>query len=272
MSIERDPDFYVKEVFAFLPTKKLRQRFKDQPVDERRKTAKEIWDRWLVDGADTQEVLYHWVRHRTCLKDDLVAEPRPIVNTEEELMEPIRPILQLSMEDERIRVERYLRKNPKAASGDEVDLLAELPQLPATVRTARQPYVFGWPITEEWLKFFSGIAGAHTVSNDASDGLTQLSSRAGCSIFCNSAVHPDAPEWTGQHLPPEIPNFDILQICHTLHWGTYVEERPTEAQYQWLTHVLPGKPGWFRCPSTFEDFDELLELPHRPDYIYDPLP
>ncbi|KAH9895694.1 hypothetical protein C8Q73DRAFT_664803 [Cubamyces lactineus] len=227
-------------------------------MDELRKNAKDIRDQWHVDGVSDQEILYQWVRRPECLRDHLVAEPQRTVSSEEELMEPIKPILQLSMKIERERVRSFLSENPGPAPGNKI--YPEFPQLPATVRTARQPYVFGWPITEEWLEIFSEIVGVCTVNDGIINGLTQLSLRADCCIFLTSAVHPDAPQWAERHLPPEIPRFQILQICHTLYWHMYCEERPYQTQYEWLKDLLPGEPGWFRSPFTFEDFDEVLEI------------
>ncbi|KAJ8454924.1 hypothetical protein ONZ51_g12744 [Trametes cubensis] len=270
MSIERHPDVYIEEVLASLP-ENLRQQFLDQPFDARLKQAKEIWE--MVHGEDYQEPFYHWVKYPKFLRDRFVAEARPTVHSREELMEPIKPILELSMDVERQRVEACLKERPRAdkAFGDD-DKFADLPPLPATVRTVRQPYVFGWPITEEWLKTFSNIVGECIVNNHLSNGITQLLARAGCRLFYTCVVHPDAPEWAGESPPPEIPRFYILRICHTLFWDTFIEGRPSDAQYKWLEYVLPGKPGWFRYPLSFEEFDEVLKLAYRPYYICDPFP
>ena len=103
MSIEGNPDLYIQKLLSYLPPN-ARQYFEDQPIDELRKNAKELWDQWHADGVDSQEMLYQWVRRPNCLRDHMVAEPRPTVNSDKELVEPVKPIIQLSMEVERERV------------------------------------------------------------------------------------------------------------------------------------------------------------------------
>ncbi|KAI0329462.1 hypothetical protein GY45DRAFT_861817 [Cubamyces sp. BRFM 1775] len=273
MSTRRSADSLIAEILACV-SPDIRQICKDYLLDELEKKAKQLRDQlYGVDNLhDWQLSLWHWVKDPKCLSDKWVAEARPTVYSEEGLMDPAKSVMQLSIEAERQRVARLLNDSPKPASSDDDPYYATFTPLPATVRTARQPYVFGWPITKEWLVMFSTISGKRTESDELSNGLTQLSYRAGCRIFYTLVVHPDAPEWAGDDRPSDVPEFPILRVCDTLYWDEYLLRRPTEAQYEWLKHVLPGEPGWFRLPLTFENFDEVLRISGRPYYICDPFP
>ncbi|KAI0370763.1 hypothetical protein BV20DRAFT_1121145 [Pilatotrama ljubarskyi] len=177
--------------------------------------------------------------------------------------------------EEYTRVKDFLAEHPHAVEPvitgpDAHPPLIEVPPIPAPFRVVDRHYFYGWTVPAEWLDLLTNVVynidPPERHYPNIAGGIIRERSRFKWMIWTH-AVHPYAPDWTGDDQPDSIPEFLVLTCCDTTRALRYYD-RPTQAQFNWLKDLLPGKPQWFRNTNTKVRWEEARVWPDWGSWVY----